>query len=515
MKFKIFLVVILAYFIAGCASHDHETTEHDHETTEHEHEAESSEHNHEEQKIQITAYSNDIELFAESDPFIVGKEVNVLSHLTTLANFKPVDSAKVTLSIITDGKIVKQVLERPTRKGIYRFSITPSTAGAGTLKYDIVTNKNSYSVEAPVKVYSDEHDAHEVFHQEPVSSVNAVVFTKEQSWKVNFETELPITESFGQVIKTSAQVQPAQGDEIIVTAKTNGIVNFSGNSLLEGSIISAGQLVASITGNQLADNNSSIRYTEALNNYEKAKADYERQRELAKSQIVSEKELSATKAIYENYKAIYDNLKQNFNSTGQRISSPMTGFVKRIFVGNGQYIEAGEPVLSISQNKTLLLKADVRQKFASILPNINSAVIMTRGDKNKYTLEELNGKILSHGRNANNDNYLIPVNLQIDNKVDLMPGEFVDLYLKTVSKSKAITVPNTALLEEQGAFFVFVQLTPELFEKREIEVGATDGMKSEIIDGLNANERIISKGALLVKLSQSSGALDPHAGHVH
>jgi RND family efflux transporter MFP subunit len=510
MKSKIYLLVVLAYFIAGCSSnHDHDTTD------SHEHEVESSVHVHEEQKIQITAYSNDIDLFAEADPFIVGHATNILSHLTTLDNFKPVDSAQVTLSLITGDKVIKQVLDHPTRKGIYSFEVTPATSGPSILRYDILSDNYRYSVESPVKVYADEHDAHEIYHQEEVSTVNATVFTKEQSWKVNFKTELPGVESFGQVIKTSAQVQPAQGDETIISAKVNGIVNFTGSNVLPGQKVGSGQLIASITGDQLSDNNSAIKYTEAVNNYEKAKTDYERQKELAKDKIVSERELSASRVAYENYKAIYDNLKQNFSSTGQRVSSPMSGFVKNVFVENGQYIEAGDPILSISQNKNLLLTADVRQKYASILPTINSAVIVTKGKKNKYTLEELNGQILSHGRNTNNDNYLIPVNIQIENKVELIPGEFVDLYLKTVGNSKAITVPNTALLEEQGMFFVFVQLTPELFEKRGIEVGATDGIRSEVINGLKENERVISRGALLVKLSQASGALDPHAGHVH
>ncbi len=60
-----------------------------------------------------------------------------------------------------------------------------------------------------------------------------------------------------------------------------------------------------------------------------------------------------------------------------------------------------------------------------------------------------------------------------------------------------------------------MQVTPELFEKREVKTGITDGIKTEILSGLSTHERIVTKGAFLVKLAQSSGALDPHAGHVH
>ena len=44
----------------------------------------------------------------------------------------------------------------------------------------------------------------------------------------------------------------------------------------------------------------------------KAKADYERQSELAKDKIVSDKDLLTAKNEFENSKAIYDNAEQKF-----------------------------------------------------------------------------------------------------------------------------------------------------------------------------------------------------------
>ena len=127
----------------------------------------------------------------------------------------------------------------------------------------------------------------------------------------------------------------------------------------------------------------------------------------------------------------------------------------------------------------------------------------------------MNGEVLSFGRNTNNDNYLIPISLQIDNKGSFVSGGFVELYLKTVSNSQAVTIPNSALLEEQGIYFVFVQVTPELFEKREVKVGVTDGLKIEVLEGIAQQERIVTKGAILVKLAQATGSLDAHSGHNH
>jgi RND family efflux transporter MFP subunit len=473
-------------------------------------------HDHGEVKILLTGYSNSFEIFAEADPFSVGKTSDVLVHLTNLENFKPLQNSKVTLSLIVGTKGIRQTLDVAERPGIYRFSLVPETEGAGKVFVDIESDSFKNRIEvANVNVYADEHTATHKAEEQAVKSSNAILFTKEQSWKVDFATEHPLVEPFGQIIKTVAQVQPAQGDEVVVTAKTNGVVSLSDAGLQEGRSVSAGQLLLTISGSGLAENSWNVRFTEAKNNYEKAKTDYERISELAKDKIVSERELVAARTEFENAKVLFDNMNDNFNAKGQRVMSPINGFTKQLFVQNGQYVEVGQPIITVSLNKSLQISADVQQKHASILGAITTANIRTLHNGKTYTLKELNGKVVSYGRSVNANNFLVPVILQIDNKGEFVPGSFVELYLKVLSNSLALTVPNSALLEEQGSYFVFVQLTPELFEKQVVQIGTTDGVKTEVLKGIDKNDRVVSKGAILVKLAQASAALDPHSGHVH
>ena len=499
MKNKI-SIVLLALALAGCKG---KQTAEQHEE-------------HEEVKFQHTAYTTDFELFAEADAFVVGETANVLSHFSRLPDFKALESGSMTIRLMVKGKEVSQKLDKPTRKGIYSFDIQPETAGTGTLKFEITNEKGSFEVLVPeVKVFTEHHEAHEAAGNVVVSKTNTTVFTKEQSWKVDFATEFPQIEPFGQVIKTTAKVQSAQGDEMIVSAKASGIVVISSGNVLEGKSVSNGQVLFTISGSSLADNNSAVRYSEAKNNFEKAKSDYERSKELAKDKIVSEKDLLNAKNQYDNTMAIYDNLNKNFSPAGQRVASPMSGFIKQLFVQNGQYVEAGQPIVTVSQNKTLVLRAEVQQKYASVLGSIQDANIRTLHDNQTYTLEQLNGKVMSFAKTTNDDNYLIPINLQIDNTGSFVSGGFVEIYLKTMTNAQAMTVPNDALLEEQGIFFVYTQITPELFEKREVKIGPTDGVKTEILQGITATERIVSNGAIFIKLAQATGTLDAHSGHVH
>ena len=536
MKIKFIIIAIVAFLYAGCGNQNkqssHSETEHQHnhedepqgnsEGTESEHENNLEDevshdgHDHSEVKLQITCYSDQFELFAEADPFVVGSSSNILAHFTNIPDFSPLIEGTIILRILIDGKEVSQTLEAPTRKGIYSFNIVPASTGKGAIIFDIQTNSGIHQLTVPeIEVFDDEHNAIHEAEEAEIHTDGAVTFTKEMSWKLEFATELPKLEPFGQIIKTTAEVKSVSAEEVVVSAKTNGILYFSNNNIVEGSLVNIGQKLFSISGNGLADNNSEIRYARAKNDYETEKINYDRIKKLAAEKIISEKELINAKSAYDNAKIVFDNLNENFNKQGQVIQSPINGFIKELWLQNGQYVEVGQAIASVSQDNKLLLHADVQQKYTPILPSIKSATIRNLYSAKAYELEELNGKVLSVGKSTNPDNFLLPVHLQIRNNGEFISGSFVEVFLKCISNSDAITIPNTSLLEEQGNFFVYVQLTPELFEKREVKTGATDGIKTEIIKGLSSHERIVSKGAVLIKLSQATGALDAHSGHVH
>lgn len=498
---NIFHLFVLFAIIAASCKENHTAT---------------SDNHSEEVKIQFTAYSNEFELFAEADPFVVGKSSEILSHFSHLPGFQALENGSVTIRLIVDNKEITHTLDKPTRKGIFKFELKPETQGKGKLIYDLKTNNQLYQLEITnITVYADEKSADDAASKAVISRTNTVAFTKEQSWKIEFATGLPMVEPFGQIIKTSAQVQSSPDDEIVIVAKAAGIVMFTGNTLTDGQIVASGKILFSIADSNMAENNLSVRIQETRNNYERAKKEYERKKDLAKDKIVSDKDLLVAENEFNNAKVINDMLSRNFSSGSQTVSSPIGGFVKHLFVRNGQYVEAGQALLSVTKNRTLMLRADVQQKFAPILGSVVTANIRTVHDNRTYTLDELNGKILSYGRTTNEGNYLIPFIILIENTASFIPGVYVELYLKTMTNTQALTVPNSSLLEEQGIYFVFVQVNPELFEKRELQTGASDGLRTEIFKGISKEDRIITAGAMFVKLAQATGNLDAHSGHVH
>jgi multidrug efflux pump subunit AcrA (membrane-fusion protein) len=75
-------------------------------------------------------------------------------------------------------------------------------------------------------------------------------------------------------------------------------------------------------------------------------------------------------------------------------------------------------------------------------------------------------------------------------------------------------IPVSALLEEQGVFFAYVQTEGESFQKRELKLGASDGEWVHILSGITEGERVVTTGAYQIKLSTASGTMPAH-GHEH
>ena len=67
---------------------------------------------------------------------------------------------------------------------------------------------------------------------------------------------------------------------------------------------------------------------------------------------------------------------------------------------------------------------------------------------------------------------------------------------------------------DNGRPTAFVLIHGEAFQKRVLELGIRDGEFVEVLSGIKANERVVTKGAYLVKLASASPASFGH-GHAH
>lgn len=464
--------------------------------------------------LAYTLYTDNTEMFVEFKPLVVGSTSKFAAHFTVLGeNFKPLTDAKITVSLIIGSSGIKNAVDAPSSPGIFRLALEPKTAGTGTLVFDIVTKDYTDKITIEnVVVYPDEKTALE---KQPESTENGdISYLKEQAWKVDFANIAVKKQTFNDVIKTSGQILSAPGDEMIVTAKASGVVIFAGKNAIVGSAVNAGNSLFTITGADMTENNIDASVNEARNNFLKAKSDYERSKLLVADKIVSEKDHQQVKLQFENAQRAYSTISKNYSSKGQNILSPMSGFVKDILVTEGQYVAAGTPLATISKNKRLLIQANVSQSYFNRLPSITSANFKTPQSEIVYNTSDLDGKIVSYGKSASANSPFIPVTFEVNNTGQLISGSIIEVYLKSSAIPDALILPTSSLIEEQGTFYVYVQTGGESFQKREVKLGASDGLHVQVLSGIQENERVVTKGGYQIKLSSASGALPAH-GHEH
>ena len=361
---------------------------------------------------------------------------------------------------------------------------------------------------------SEDHNIHNHNHaaegHEHGNNPDEIILAPEKAKAAGVVSEVIQPKLFRQVIKASGEVQAAQGNESVIVANVSGVVSFQ-RSVTEGMQVGKGATLMSISASQLQDGDPAERARIA---YEVAKAEYDRASRLVESQIVSQKEFNSIREKYENARIAYEALVKNQTKSGVAVTAPIGGYIKNLLVKEGDYVAVGQPLATVTQNNRLFLRADVSERYYKYLNNITSANFKTPYDNHVYELDALNGKLLSYGKAAGSGSYYVPVTFSFDNKGDIIPGSFVEIYLLSKQMDNVIVLPVEALTEEQGLYFIYIQKCEESYKKQEVKLGASNGVEVQILEGLHAGDRVVVKGAYHVKLASASNALPAHS-HEH
>ena len=353
---------------------------------------------------------------------------------------------------------------------------------------------------------AEEHAGHN-HESKATKHSDEIIFPKAQAAKTTFEVREIQPASFNQVVKTTGQVLAAPGDEAVIVATSNGVVSFSSNKLTEGTKVQKGQSLFQISSKDIAEGDY---YTKVKATYEAAKASYDRAEALVKDKIISQKEFESTKLEFENAKTAYNAVSNNKTAKGVSVNAPINGHMKNILVKEGEYITVGQPLATVSQNQRLVLRAEVSQRYYNAMQSVKSANFKTPYDNKVYSLE---GRLLSFGKTSNENSFFIPVSFEFDNKGEVIPGSFVEVYLISSPIENTLSIPVSALTNEMGIYYVYVQIDEEGYRKQEVALGANNGKEVQIIKGLHPGDRVVTQGAYQVKMASASGAI-PH-GHSH
>lgn len=360
----------------------------------------------------------------------------------------------------------------------------------------------------------ESHDHEHDHDHEPAAEAHAhadeIVLSPEKAQAAGVVVETITPGDFRSVIPASGVILPADGEESTLVATVPGVVTLL-RPLAEGCGVGAGEGLFAISSENLQDGDPTQRAAVA---YETAKKEFERTSRLVREKIVSEKEFNAAKSNYETARIAYEAVARAKHDNGVVVASPAAGRVTACLVRQGDYVGVGQPLARLSRNGRLYLKADVPERYYPALKEVVAARFKPAYTEHVFDTEKLGGRLLAYGRTASAKPGYIPVTFELEADDELLQGAFAEVSLLAGLRHDVISIPVSALTEEQGVCFVYLQLDDECYRKQAVLTGSSDGERVEILQGLNGGERVVTRGAIHVKLASASNMIPAHT-HNH
>ena len=499
--------------LMGSCTHEHGTGTHEHDNLSHSDETHAP-HGPELESISFTIWTKKSELFVEFPPLVVGKESRFAAHFTEMLNYKPIIEGEVHVQLKEQKKvIVEDRSAAPNSPGIFLPALTPLQSGNYQLVFILNTLELSDTITInDIEVYPNVATAISANPTSPEGDEISLI--KEQLWKIDFATEQVKRQPIHEVIHTSGEIQPVKGEEKIIAAKSSGIVFFKSKNLQEGREVKAGETLFNISSKGLMKSNLQEKFQVAKARLDQTKADFERAEELHQELIIGQKEYERRKMEYSIAEAEFQTLAGSYNAGGQSVLASMSGIIKNVMVRDGQFVEEGTPLVEITNNRRLIIKAEVSQSNLPKLRLVKSANFKTPYQKEVQSIADYNGRLVSYGKVMDQGSSFIPVLFELDNLNELIPGSFVELYLLANPLENALVISKSALMQDYSLNYVYVQTGGESFEKREVTLGMDDGVNVQILSGISEGDWVVTTGAYQIKMASMSSTIPAH-GHEH
>lgn len=200
-----------------------------------------------------------------------------------------------------------------------------------------------------------------------------------------------------------------------------------------------------------------------------------------------------------------------------RILAPGNGVVVNRHASSGEFVDAGTKLYIIENLWSVWFVASA---FEEQLQTVRS------GQKAQVSLDafpgtKLKGVVSFIDYHVDPTSRSVGVRITLNNEqlsswpeeLPLRPGMFGRVELETASRHAAIVLPESALVHEDAGDYVFVQVEPFAFERRDIDVKhVADGMV-EVTSGLEPGEKVAISGTFLLKSAERQAELG--GGHSH
>ena len=314
----------------------------------------------------------------------------------------------------------------------------------------------------------------------------------------------------------SVKVTPAQYSETTPTLRLSGSIESQTTAAVsakiagriaevlvqDGQTVKAGDPLVTLEAVELA--NGARQAGDALRkaqiSYDLANSDYNRYDTLYTKGAISAQQLENAAAKLKMAEADLSSAAANHSSANQQlgysvITAPVDGMIANRSATIGQVVSPGAPLVTVQDIRSVYAVINVEQKSLAALKEGQTASVVV----DAYPGKSFTGTVETINPEASSASRMFRTKIKIANSdSQLRPGMFAAVELQTGEKQAVLTVPQAAVVQKQGQYYVFVIQNNKAVRKQ-IEVGALTGSQIEVKSGLADGELIIATSANRLK----------------
>jgi membrane fusion protein (multidrug efflux system) len=273
--------------------------------------------------------------------------------------------------------------------------------------------------------------------------------------------------------------------EAQVVAKTSGVVLQLFAE--EGDQVKAGQVLARIDPEQTR---LEVERTQATVN--KLTNNYRRSKELLAQRLVSADSSDQIRYDLESAQASLDMAKLQLSYTN--ITAPISGVVAQRMIKAGNLVALNAPVFRVVNTSHLEGVLNVPERETGRL----KAGLPVRMAVDAVSGKFFEGKVDRISPVVDAGSGTFRVVCAFDNAVELRPGMFGRMQIVYDQRADVLTLPRTALLEDEGESAVYI-VRDKKAVRTPVQLGYMDGELAEVRSGLRLGDQVITAGKVAVR----------------
>jgi len=273
----------------------------------------------------------------------------------------------------------------------------------------------------------------------------------------------------------------------------------------EGEVVQKGKELYEIDRRKYvaAYDQAAANLTSAEANLVKAQKDVDRYNYLQKEDAVARQTVDQAQAAYQTAKSQVSVAKAGVLSAKTDLSysiitAPFTGRIGISQVKLGAQVSPGTTLLNTisSENPVgvdfVINEQDIDRFYGLQKNTTDSTFKLQLSDGN--TIYNKPGKILAIDRGVNNQTGTIKVRAEFPNdKNELKDGMSCAVKVLNAASGQRVLIPNKALIEQMGEFFVFVS-QDTIAKQHKVQLGPRVGSDVIVLSGINQGDKIITDG---------------------